>query len=74
VTLEVIVLSQSVLEFKVMLRLQSEYPALPRDLSGETFSHVFGANKSSLELFLLEQKIRGPCWLDITTPRQYPLS
>ncbi len=42
----------------------SKYPALPSDLSGETFSRVFGANQSSLERFLLDRKIKGPCWLD----------
>ena len=41
-----------------------KYPALPTDLKGETFSRVFGANQSSLERFLLERKIKGPCWLD----------
>ena len=40
------------------------YPPLPSDLKGETFSRVFGANQSSLERFLLERKIKGPCWLD----------
>ena len=41
-----------------------KYPALPTDLKGETFSRIFGANQSSLERFLLERKIKGPCWLD----------
>ena len=44
-------------------------PPLPSDLKGSTFSHVFGSNTSSLEHFLLSRKIRGPCWLDIKTPR-----
>ncbi|XP_067948026.1 DNA polymerase alpha catalytic subunit-like [Watersipora subatra] len=56
------------------VRYGCEYPALPKDLFGETFSHVFGTNKSSLELFLLEQKIKGPCWLDITQPKASPYS
>ncbi|XP_047521057.1 DNA polymerase alpha catalytic subunit [Pieris napi] len=30
-----------------------------------TFSHIFGANTSSLELFLLERKMKGPCWLEV---------
>lgn len=33
--------------------------------SGETFSHVFGANRSALETLLLKRKIMGPCWLEI---------
>ena len=43
----------------------AQFPALPPDLKGETFSRVFGAPQTSLELFLLEQKIKGPGWLDI---------
>ena len=50
------------------LCLQCEYPALAKDISGETFSSVFGTKTSSLELFLLEQKIYGPCWLNIKNP------
>lgn len=43
-----------------------EGPALPKDLTGKTFSHVFGTNSSALELFLVKRKIMGPCWLRIT--------
>ncbi|CAB3373058.1 Hypothetical predicted protein [Cloeon dipterum] len=38
---------------------------LPQDLNGNTFSHAFGTNTSSLETFLLHRKIKGPCWLDV---------
>ncbi|XP_078147531.1 DNA polymerase alpha catalytic subunit isoform X1 [Centroberyx gerrardi] len=51
------------------VRYSAEFPALPSDLKGATFSHVFGTNTSSLEHFLLSRKIRGPCWLDIKTPQ-----
>ncbi|CAJ1082305.1 DNA polymerase alpha catalytic subunit [Xyrichtys novacula] len=51
------------------VRYSAEYPALPSDLKGATFSHVFGTNTSSLEHFLLSRKIKGPCWLDIKTPQ-----
>ncbi|GAB6021174.1 DNA polymerase alpha catalytic subunit [Chamberlinius hualienensis] len=44
------------------------YSALPSDLTGETFSHIFGSNTSSLEQLLLDQKIKGPCWLEIKSP------
>ena len=37
----------------------SKYPSLPPDLKGETFSRVFGAPQTSLEWFLLEQKIKA---------------
>ncbi|KAG7275052.1 hypothetical protein CRUP_001772, partial [Coryphaenoides rupestris] len=52
------------------VRYSAEYPTLPVDLKGATFSHVFGANTSSLEHFLLSRKIKGPCWLDVKTPRK----
>uniref|UniRef100_A0AAQ5XY28 DNA-directed DNA polymerase n=1 Tax=Amphiprion ocellaris TaxID=80972 RepID=A0AAQ5XY28_AMPOC len=51
------------------VRYSAEFPALPSDLKGATFSHVFGTNTSSLEHFLLSRKIKGPCWLDIKTPQ-----
>ncbi|KAM9839703.1 DNA polymerase alpha catalytic subunit [Aulostomus maculatus] len=51
------------------VRYSAEFPALPSDLTGATFSHVFGTNTSSLEHFLLSRKIKGPCWLDIKTPQ-----
>ncbi|XP_029313855.1 DNA polymerase alpha catalytic subunit isoform X2 [Cottoperca gobio] len=51
------------------VRYSAEFPALPSDLKGTTFSHIFGTNISSLEHFLLSRKIKGPCWLDIKTPQ-----
>ncbi|KAM6900400.1 DNA polymerase alpha catalytic subunit [Xenentodon cancila] len=51
------------------VRYSTEFPALPSDLKGTTFSHVFGTNTSSLEHFLLSRKIKGPCWLDVKTPQ-----
>uniref|UniRef100_A0A8C7JUP0 DNA polymerase n=1 Tax=Oncorhynchus kisutch TaxID=8019 RepID=A0A8C7JUP0_ONCKI len=51
------------------VRYSAEYPSLPSDLKGATFSKVFGTNTSSLEHFLLSRKIKGPCWLDIKTPQ-----
>lgn len=47
----------------------SDY-ALPNTLQGETFSHVFGTNTGFLELFLIERKIKGPCWLNVINPAQ----
>ncbi|XP_014838997.1 PREDICTED: DNA polymerase alpha catalytic subunit isoform X1 [Poecilia mexicana] len=51
------------------VRYSADFPALPSDLKGTTFSHVFGTNTCSLEHFLLSRKIKGPCWLDIKTPQ-----
>jgi DNA polymerase alpha subunit A len=39
--------------------------ALPMDLQGETFSHVFGTNTALFEQFVLWKNIMGPCWLKI---------
>jgi len=51
------------------VRYSSEFPTLPADLAGETFSNVFGANASALETFILDRRIKGPCWLDIGSPQ-----
>jgi DNA polymerase alpha subunit A len=52
-----------------ILFLELEYPAneppLPRDFSGETFSGAFGTGSSPLELFILQKKLMGPCWLSV---------
>lgn len=40
-------------------------PALPMEIKGETFSHVFGTNTSLFEQFVLWKNIMGPCWLRI---------
>ncbi|KAI0244386.1 DNA-directed DNA polymerase alpha catalytic subunit pol1 [Massospora cicadina] len=51
--------------------VKMKYPAIGREcafasnLKGRTFRHVFGANTSALELFLVKRKIMGPCWLRI---------
>uniref|UniRef100_A0A2S2P4V9 DNA polymerase n=2 Tax=Schizaphis graminum TaxID=13262 RepID=A0A2S2P4V9_SCHGA len=51
------------------IRYSASHPPLPEDLSGKTFSRIFGTNTSFLELLLLDQKIKGPCWLDIKVPQ-----
>ncbi|CAG9766551.1 unnamed protein product [Ceutorhynchus assimilis] len=42
----------------------------PESIKGcpKTFSKIFGAFSSTLERFLLEAKLKGPCWLDIKNP------
>ncbi|KAG6039976.1 hypothetical protein E4U41_001768 [Claviceps citrina] len=40
-------------------------PQLDVKTSGETFSHVFGANTALFEQFVLWKNIMGPCWLKI---------
>lgn len=51
--------------------MEVRYPAehnLPANLKGDTFSHAFGTGASALENFLLEKKVKGPCWLNIKNP------
>lgn len=49
------------------LKLLYGYDKMPlaTDLTGETFSHVFGTNTSLFEQFVLWKTIKGPCWLKI---------
>ncbi|XP_078265270.1 DNA polymerase alpha catalytic subunit [Rhinoraja longicauda] len=51
------------------IKYAADLPPLPSDLKGETFSHVFGTNTSSLELLLLNRKIKGPSWLEFKAPQ-----
>ncbi|XP_038658169.1 DNA polymerase alpha catalytic subunit [Scyliorhinus canicula] len=51
------------------IKYAADLPQLPSDLKGETFSHVFGTNTSSLELLLLNRKIKGPGWLELKAPQ-----
>ncbi|XP_031555098.1 DNA polymerase alpha catalytic subunit-like [Actinia tenebrosa] len=53
----------------LMVKYSAEYPQLPEDLQGDTFSKVFGTNTSSLEQLLLNRKMKGPCWLHIKMPQ-----
>jgi len=49
------------------LKLLYGYDKMPlaSDLTGETFSHVFGTNTSLFEQFVLWKSIMGPCWIKI---------
>ncbi|KAJ2777982.1 DNA-directed DNA polymerase alpha catalytic subunit pol1 [Coemansia interrupta] len=47
-------------------------PALPADLRGRTFSHVFGTSYSALELLLLKRRMMGPGWLRLSAARAVP--
>lgn len=47
---------------------QATFPPPPKDKKYLTFSHIFGSTTSSLEAFLLERKIKGPCWLEVREP------
>lgn len=52
------------------VRYSASFPPPPKNKKYLTFSHQFGTNTSSLETFLLERKIKGPCWLEVKCPEQ----
>ncbi|CDO95431.1 unnamed protein product [Kluyveromyces dobzhanskii CBS 2104] len=39
---------------------------IPPELEGDTFNHVFGGNQNVFESFVVQRKIMGPCWLEIS--------
>lgn len=45
-----------------------DQPQIGEGLTGQTFSHVFGANTTAFELLALKRRIMGPCWLNIKDP------
>lgn len=47
------------------VKYSAKWGAFPSDLNGDTFSHVFGTQASFLENFLLEKRIKGPCWIEL---------
>lgn len=56
--------------------LEVHYPAtsapLPKDLlTGNTYRYVFGANTSILENLILDCKLKGPCWIEISEPMRH---
>lgn len=42
-----------------------KYETIPPDLSSDTFFHVFGGRSGTFESFVVQNKIMGPCWLEI---------
>jgi DNA polymerase alpha subunit A len=40
-------------------------PPLSMDVTGNTFSHVFGTNTALFEQFVMWKNVMGPCWLNI---------
>ncbi|ORY56232.1 hypothetical protein LY90DRAFT_455150 [Neocallimastix californiae] len=39
---------------------------LPSNISGKTFSRIFGTNTNALELLIIKRKLMGPCWIKVT--------
>lgn len=48
------------------VRFDAKYPAPSTKKRYNTIAHIFGTNTNALETFLLDCKIKGPCWLNIT--------
>jgi DNA polymerase alpha subunit A len=38
----------------------------PSDITGKTFSRIFGTNTSALEHLIIKRKLMGPCWIRVT--------
>ena len=43
----------------------ADYGSIPLNLTGETFSYIFGKNSSLLENIILSRKLKGPCWIKV---------
>ena len=43
----------------------ARFPPLPTDLTGKSFSRIFGSGTSLAELLLVKCKVMGPCWLRV---------
>lgn len=53
-------------EHKILkIKYPATMPALPSNLTGNSFEAIFGTQQSMLELFILKQKIKGPSWLTL---------
>lgn len=58
----------------VQIKYPAAQPALPPGLAGATFSAIFGANQSPLEVLMLKRRIMGPSWLSIRQPQRVALA
>lgn len=47
------------------VRYDGRKPAPTAKAKYSSIAHIFGANTTSLERFLLDRKIKGPCWLSL---------
>uniref|UniRef100_A0A182N602 DNA polymerase n=1 Tax=Anopheles dirus TaxID=7168 RepID=A0A182N602_9DIPT len=48
------------------VRYSAKFPApQPQDKRYRTIAHIFGTNTNVVEQFLLERKVKGPCWMEL---------
>ena len=52
------------------IEYSAEQAQLPHDIEGETFECIFGTSTSSLETVLLDLKLKGPCWLQVSVAQR----
>ncbi|XP_050068065.1 DNA polymerase alpha catalytic subunit [Anopheles maculipalpis] len=54
------------------VRYSAKLPPPPLDKRYRTIAHIFGSNTNVVEQFLLERKVKGPCWMTLSnaTPRE----
>lgn len=48
------------------VRFDAKFPAMNTRKCYNSIAHIFGTNTNALETFLLECKIKGPCWLNVS--------
>uniref|UniRef100_A0A182RD86 DNA polymerase n=1 Tax=Anopheles funestus TaxID=62324 RepID=A0A182RD86_ANOFN len=48
------------------VRYSAKLPPPSLDKSYRTIAHIFGANTNVVEQFLLERKVKGPCWMGLS--------
>ncbi|XP_035899840.1 DNA polymerase alpha catalytic subunit [Anopheles stephensi] len=58
------------------VRYSAKLPPPPLDKRYRTIAHIFGSNTNVVEQFLLERKVKGPCWMTLSnaTPRETKMS
>ncbi|ETN64245.1 DNA polymerase alpha catalytic subunit [Anopheles darlingi] len=47
------------------VRYSAKLPPPPLDRRYRTIAHIFGTNTNVVEQFLLERKVKGPCWMEL---------
>ncbi|XP_055541188.1 DNA polymerase alpha catalytic subunit [Wyeomyia smithii] len=54
------------------VRYSAKLPPPPLDRKYRTIAHIFGTNTNIVEQFLLERKVRGPCWMELKNFKKAP--
>ncbi|XP_052867635.1 DNA polymerase alpha catalytic subunit [Anopheles cruzii] len=52
------------------VRYSAKLPAPSLDRRYRTIAHIFGTNTNVVEQFLLERKVKGPCWMELRNVTQ----